>query len=566
MLTDQTPSESVPGDSAPTEHESAAKANSTVITTWCLALTLGLLAVGMQWLKADSRFRASMSLSAATKLVLSESAIAAEPDQIFRGAADGLVSVLDPYSSYLSPEDYGLFKEESEGEYVGIGIELHVVDGSATITEVYPQSPAADALLRPGDRIVSIDGAPTHLMNVAEVQDHLRGEAEAPVTIGIERTGVPERTVHLERRAVAIEAFPIAGVSRSGVGYIRWVHFSEGSADRLAAIIEDLLVEEPTGIILDLRGNPGGLLDEAVAAAGLFMPADTKVCTLIDAQGERIPYYTESHLAPDFHGPLVIVQDETSASSAEVLIAALHDGGRVVTVGRRSFGKGWVQSIFPLDTLGAIRLSVAHYATPSGALLGNPAEARAQYDSIIAGRPWDGTGLEPDVHVDRPPTDVWEHVVSDVATLSEFVTAYADDWPAVGAEDSGDLLDALRQWLDGKDQPAPPRLGDSLLASVKAKAATSPDPKRWTACEKLLEAAMTEESALVRKREEPQLLRYLWEKHLQYVDQPDPGEMEALLDLDPDLSVARDLVEQPERYEILLEKTAAFEQHALSGP
>lgn len=566
MLVPEPSSESAPDDSESTDSAAAAHPGSPVIGTWCLALTLALLAVGMQWLKGDARFRASASLSTAARLILMESAIAAEPEQIFRGAADGLVSVLDPYSSYMSPEDYGLFKEESEGEYIGIGIDLRVVNGLVTITEVYPQSPAADALLRPGDRIVSINGTPTHAMDFSAVRDSLHGETGEAVTLDIERSGIPNRTVRLVRRAVAIEAFPIAGVSRSGVGYIRWVHFSVGSADRLAAIIEDLVIEEPTGIILDLRGNPGGVLEEAITAAGLFVPANTKVCTLIDAQGMRIPYYTESHLPPDFHGPLVIVQDESSASSAEVLIAALHAAGRAVTVGRRSFGKGWVQSIFPLDTLGALRLSVARYETPDGALLGDPVEARAQYDSILAGRPWSGTGLQPDETIEKPEDDSWQSVVPDLALLSEFVTAYADDWPAVGAEDSDMLLDELQRWLGDQNQPRPPQIGDSLLAEIQKDAPTSPNPKKWAACAKLLDAAMTKEAALLMKREQPQLLLYLWEKRLQYVDQPDPGELEALLDLDPDLSAARDLVEQPERYELLLKHHSETQEHATAVP
>ncbi len=564
MVTTEPTSQSTLDESDSAVQESAIQPRSPVIGTWCLALTLALLAIGMQWLRGDDRFRASVSLSTAAKLILSESAVAAEPDQIFYGAAQGLVSVLDPYSSYLSPQDYGFFNEEAEGEYVGIGIEVHVVDGNVTLTEVYPQSPAADALLRPGDRIANIDGASTQSMDFPDVQEHLRGETGTAVVIDVERSGAPRRTVRLVRRAVAIEAFPIVGLSRSGVGYIRWVHFSIGSADRLAAIVEDLVIEEPIGIILDLRGNPGGVLDEAIMAAGLFLPSNAEVCTLIDAQGDRIPYYTESQLPPDFHGPLVLVQDETSASSAEVLIAALHDGGRAVTVGRRSFGKGWVQSIFPLDTLGAIRLSVARYATPSGALLGDPAQAREQYDSILAGKPWAGTGLEPDVDVAIPSTGTWEHVVSDVATLSEFVAAYADDWPAVDANDSGELLDELQNWLDGKDQPAPHRLGDSLLVSVQEKAVTSPNSKRWAVCAKLLKTAMERETELLMQREEPQLLRYLWEKRLRYVDRPDPGEVEVLLDLDPDLSAARDLLEQPERYQLLLEQAIQPQEHARS--
>ena len=565
MLTYKAPSATTLTGTETSEGDPSPRTRSSLIGIWCLVLTLGILAQSLQCLRGDDRFRASASLSTAAKLILSESMVPVEPEAVFHGAAQGMISVLDPYSSYLSPQDFELFNEESEGEYVGIGIEVRVVDGVVTLSDVYPQSPAADALLRPGDRITTIDGASTRSLNFAAVVEKLRGEAGTPVGLEIERSGAPRREVRLIRRAVAIEAFPISGVSRSGVAYVRWSYFSAGSADRLAAIVEELVVDEPIGLILDLRGNPGGVLDEATAAAGLFLPPNSEVCTLVDAQGQRTPYFTTSSLPPDFVGPLIIVQDELSASSAEVLIAALRDGGRAVTIGRRSFGKGWVQNIFPLDSLGAIRLSVARYETPSGAMLGDPVKAREQYDSIYAGAPWSGAGLEPDVKIPASSAGTSGNMISDVATLAEFVVTYADEWPAVGAEDSAALLGELHGWLEGRNLESPSCLGDSLLLSLKEKSRGSELPAEWANCAELLEEALQEESDLVRRRDEPQILRHLWERRLLYAERPDPGEVEALLDLDPDLAAARDLLEQPERYQILRNRPPNPEKVSVSG-
>lgn len=529
------------------------KARSAIIGVWSLAALIALLGVSLDWLRADERFGASASLSIAARLIMERSAIAAHPEEVLQAAAQGMMSALDPYSAYLSPRELELFQEESEGEYVGIGVEVRIVGGALTVSDVYPQSPAADAFVRPGDRITAVDGTATTGMEFEEVLELMHGDAGSAVRLEIETSGPKRRELTLIRRPITIEPFPIVGATRSGVAYVRWAQFSIGSADRLAAIIEDLMIEEPIGLILDLRGNPGGILDEAIAAAGLFLPTRSEVCTLVDPRGDPIHEFTTSAIPPVFHGPLVIVQDEMSASSAEVLAAALRDAGRAAIVGRRSFGKGWVQNIFPLDNAGALRLSTARYATPSGSLLGDPVQARALYDSVLAGRPWEGSGLMPDTAVAATTEGAWERALFQSGTLPEFVAEYTDEWPATGAADAKQLLKELRKWLNARDLIHPPSAADSLLTNLGSTEREHRLARQHAKCTKLLQSAIDREIDLVLSREQPRLLRYLWEKRLLQLDRPDPGELEALLELDPDLSAARDLLEQPERYRSLIE-------------
>ncbi|MGD8605112.1 MAG: S41 family peptidase [Anaerolineales bacterium] len=541
-------------DSRPTEDtKRGIVTRSTVIGVWSLAAVLALLLAGLTWLRTDPRFSPAAGLTAAARLVFERSVAAADPDKVFEAAARGMMSALDPYSMYLSPREFELFQSESEGEYVGIGAEVQIVNGFVTIFDVYPQSPAADALLRPGDRIMSIDGTSTEDLDLGDVLELMHGEIGTTVQLEIETSGLTVRELTLTRRPIIIEPFPIVGETRSGIGYVRWAQFSIGAADRLAAIVEEFNIEEPIGLILDLRGNPGGVLSEAVAAAGLFLPSHSDVCTLVDSRGSESFTFETSAIPSVYHGPLVIVQDDMTASSAEVLAAALQDAGRAVIVGQRSFGKGWVQSIFPLDDGGAIRLSTARYTTPSGTQLGDPAHARALYDSVIAGRPWTGIGLVPDIEVPETPADAWVESLLHSGLLLEFVAKYVDDWPATGAYDSELLIGELHKWLKRRPHAFTTSAADSLLASLQS------NPDRWqsarlhASCIKKLKAAIKKEILLLRKREHPQLLRYLWEQRLLGLGQVDPGELEALLDADPDLATARDLLEQPERYNSVIE-------------
>lgn len=514
-----------------------------------------LIAGAWLWLRRDERYISARILNSVATLVLEESPFGADPSLVLSGAAEGMTSVLDPYSSYLSSFEYELFQEESEGEYVGIGVGVRVRSGMVIVTEVRPQSPAADVFIEPGDRLVAIDGVSLSGRDLVETAQLMRGPEGSIVSVTLEKSTGESRSIQIVRRRLDIDAFPIVGVTRSGIAYIRWSHFSDGSGDRLAALIEDLRLEEPLGLVLDLRGNPGGLLDEAVTAAGIFLPAGTTVCTLVDATGEEPIEYTTAAATSPFEGPVLVVQDELASSASEVLIGALHDAHRALTVGRRTTGKGWVQNLFPLESEGALRLSTARYKTPSGMFLGDPAAARAQYDSMLTGGEWRGVGIAPDIEITGMEPGSWERSLLAEGIFFELATSLKDNWPAADAEDSDLLLAELRRWADSL--AILPESGGQLLLSQLATDSGA-YPVSGEIREQLAEAVELDDEILF-DRESEGLLRRLWEERLLRVADPDPGELDALFDLDPDLRAARDLIEQPDRYRTVLHGGAESE-------
>jgi carboxyl-terminal processing protease len=522
---------------------------------WLLVSAV-ILVSGIHWLRDDPRQRAAAVLTAASRLILDSAAMQVDPALMVQSGAEGLTSVLDPYSSYLPPEEYDSFLEETEGEYIGIGVEIASRDGQTVIYNVFPQTPAAEAFVRPGDRITSINGESTSGLRASQVVRKMKGPAGAPVTLTIERAGSRTRTIVLTRRKVAVEVFPVVGITRSGVACIRWTQFTAGSGDRLAAIVEDLLVDRPIGLVLDLRGNPGGILEEAVTAAGVFLPTGTVVCRLSGRGSDRATEFVTTTSPLSYRGPVVVVQDGSTASASEIFIAALHDAGRALTVGRRSFGKGWVQTVTPLGEMGALRLSTARYTTPAGVLVGDPWRARRQYDSTLEGYEPEGGGLIADVVIPDHGIGQWEEALLQAGVFSDFVVANSDEWPAAGVEDSVVLLDALRLWSDSAGIHLE-GLGRQLMDHLKVEWNVLGAPARADSLTGLLDRALRRDGELLFSREHRRFLRRLWEERLLMAADLDPGELEALLEFDPDLAVARDLIEQPERYRLMLESSQA---------
>lgn len=511
-----------------------------------LAAVVLLVSLSLVWLRKDERLGGALVLATAVRLVYSQAVLLPSPQTAFEAAATGMMSALDPFSSYLSPTEYAWFTEEAEGEYVGIGIEIKASPAGIMVVHVFPQSPAADAMIRPGDRIVAIGSHPTAGFTPSDALRVMRGEAGTAVTIEIETRDGGHRTLTLARERVPIEPFPVFGISRSGVAYIRWSQFSSGSGDQLAALLEDLNVAEPVGLILDLRGNPGGILSEAVTAAGCFLPPDQLVCRLAErGMQSRVDYLT-APTPSGYQGPLVIVMDETSASASEVLAAALWEAKRVVTVGRQSFGKGWVQAVFPLGDAGALRLSTARYYTPQGNSLGDPYRGAGdgEQDSIV---PWaPGSGLLPDVAVESRAVGVWERALSRAGVFSELAGVFAQDWP-----DPSELPEILNRWCDSL-HILPEGTAGVLLDHLQSEWSDSGTAEALGRSTDQLRVAAGEDAALLFAREGDQLLLRIWEKRFVTVARPDPGELETFFDLDPDLRVARDILEEPERYRSIL--------------
>ncbi len=297
---------------------------------------------------------------------------------LFYGAQAGVVAALgDPYSIFFPPEDAAEFATELSGRFSGIGAEVGVRDGKLVIIAPLPGTPAERAGLKPGDVLLAIDGEDTYGMPVDVAISKIRGERGTSVTLRLERDG-EAKTTPIQRETIVV---PDVKVTYEGsVAVIRVYHFNEHAAEEFNEALVAVAARRPTGVVLDLRGNPGGYLDQAVSIAGAWLNEGDVVAMERRSDGSTSSYGADST------GPLratetAVLVDGGSASASEIVAGALQDYGKATLVGQKTFGKGSVQSLLQLDDGSAIKLTTAAWLTPKG---------RAIND----------VGIEPDVAVE----------------------------------------------------------------------------------------------------------------------------------------------------------------------
>jgi carboxyl-terminal processing protease len=289
-------------------------------------------------------------------------------ERMYNLAVEGMLRELgDPHTTYLAPRRYTGLTETTTGNYGGLGIEIDVRDGEITVVAPIPGGPAEEAGILTGDRIVEVGGTPTRSLSPDSMLTMLRGKPGTSATITIERPGIgTPLPFTLTRREIHREAIRRAVMLRDGVGYVDVDTFSDSTAQELAAAVERLRERGATRLIIDLRGNPGGLLDAGVAVTDLFLDPGQKV---VEMRG-RIPQANRQFVdkAPQRWAtmPLVVLVNEGSASASEIVAGALQDHDRAAIVGRPTFGKGSAQSVSPLPGGGALKVTTALWYTPSG--------------------------------------------------------------------------------------------------------------------------------------------------------------------------------------------------------
>jgi carboxyl-terminal processing protease len=281
--------------------------------------------------------------------------------------AEQLPTLLDdPYTHFLTADEYHAFMTDERASTVGIGIDYIGHRGELMVTRVFPNSPAATAGLLAGDRITTVDGRALFGRTTSASAALLRGSDGSASELVLVRHGdtfgahVTRRTA--SRWMVDAELRP-SGAHR--VGYVALLDFSEGTGDLVRAAVSDLLARGADRLVLDLRGNPGGWAKEAVAVASVFLPAESPVLVERSVQFDDTTYFT--HADPvTTEVPMVVLTDRQTASSAEIVSGALHDAGRATLMGARTFGKGRIQDVAVLSTGGAFKFTIAQYFTPSG--------------------------------------------------------------------------------------------------------------------------------------------------------------------------------------------------------
>lgn len=282
------------------------------------------------------------------------------------GALDGLLRALDPHSQFMDADLYKDMQEETAGAFGGVGVVVTIRDGMLTIVSPIEDTPGFRAGLLSGDRIVEIDGESTEEMGMEDVVKHLRGDPGTEVSLGILRENEPGlKTVDLVRAMIDVPSVKDARMIEDGIGYVRVLQFNEPTAEDLRAAVSGLATQGLRGLVLDLRGNPGGLLPSAVDVCRLFLPSGSPVVFTRGRGGEIEQTFQAIGNALFADLDLAVLINGGSASASEIVAGALKDNRRAVLVGERTFGKGSVQSLIPLDDGEAVRLTTARYYTPS---------------------------------------------------------------------------------------------------------------------------------------------------------------------------------------------------------
>lgn len=349
---------------------------------------------------ADSSLKKLRTLVDVLEFVKENYVEQTDTDQLVSGAIKGVVEELDDFSAYLDPKDYKELKNETKGEFGGLGMRLQKVDGYITVMTPMPGTPAFKAGIMPQDRILFVDDKDVADMKLDEAVALMRGKAGSKVKLTLSRKNdqgayekLPDITL---KRAMIVPEVVYHRMLPGQVGYIYLVDFSGHSTDEVQKALVDLQKQGMQSLVLDLRFNPGGLLTGAVDIAKLFLPDGEMI---VYTQGRKQEYYQEfktsgTPLYPDL--PLAVLINQGSASASEIVSGALQDNHRAVVVGQRSFGKASVQQVLPLSGGAGLRLTIAKYYTPSGRLI-----QRNYRDKTKA----DEGGIFPDVEVYFTPEE-----------------------------------------------------------------------------------------------------------------------------------------------------------------
>jgi len=325
--------------------------------------------------------------------------------QLLQAAIRGMVSSLDPYSAYLDGDEYDEVKISSSGQYSGVGIEVSMEDEEVVVVSPFEGSPAALAGIRSGDVIATIDGIPVNTNNLADTIGRMRGKEGTTVKIGILREGSTEPLqITLKRSRVELRSVK-SELLEPGMGYVRISQFSETTGDDLEAALKDLRKRNGgaalKGLVLDLRNNPGGVLEAAVSVSDAFL--DSGIIVSAKGRTPESKFQMDATPGDALNGaPIVVLVNGGSASAAEIVAGALKDNHRAKLMGRTTFGKGSVQTVIPLPGDRAVKLTTSLYYTPSGISINH-------------------RGIAPDIELPRDPKPPSPSVPADAPLLQRDV-------------------------------------------------------------------------------------------------------------------------------------------------
>src|SRR5689334_17599567 len=332
---------------------------------FCLAL-VPVLAGGFVFQEHESQQGARL-LDQVLSIVSTRFVDTVDQATLYEKAARGLVHELnDPYSVLLSPKELSSFNAQTNGRYAGIGMEIAETQGFITVQRVFPHTPAEQAGVQEGDRINFIDTTNIRGWTVSQTSDALKGNPGSRVLVKFSRPGVPELIpITFTRAVINIPAVPYAIMLDGNIGYIPLLQFNESARDEIESSVTKLSRQGAKGIVIDLRGNPGGILDQSLSVSNLFLRKGQQISSIRARNGENQTFVaSDDPVAPTI--PLILLTDGRSASASEILAGAVQDHDRALIVGTTSYGKGLVQSLYQLEGGYALKMTTAKWYTPSG--------------------------------------------------------------------------------------------------------------------------------------------------------------------------------------------------------
>lgn len=478
---------------------------------------IALLIVGLVYALAGNLYTSLEEFAQVASVVNSHYMEEIDSEDLIRAGIRGMMETLDPYSEFLDPKSHRALMEDTHGQFEGLGIEITIKDGWLTVISPLEDTPAERMGIQAGDRIIEIEGRSTEGITAEEAVAKLRGKKGTVVNVTIEREGIREPMGYtIERDIISLRAVPYFGVAPGGIGYVRLNRFSDISSDELKEAVSDLLREDIKGLILDLRGNPGGLLTEAVAVASVFLEPDRLVVeTKGKAKSQNKEFRSSGKpLYPDL--PLAVLVDGGSASGSEIVAGAIQDWDRGVIIGDTTFGKGLVQNVIQLKDGAGLKLSTAKYLIPSGRSIQKPEnlagavsaletdleEEAVAPDSGGAKRKfftkggrvvYGDNGIAPDLVVPHQRLSPLEYNLLAKLSFFDFAVHYTATHPDLprGFEVDDAMLSEFKQFLESKDftyQTSSEVELEELKEAVKEEKASEKISGRIEDLERLLRA------------------------------------------------------------------------------
>jgi carboxyl-terminal processing protease len=400
---------------------------------------------------------------------------------LYRHMVQGMLRQLgDPHSTWLSPERLQRLMERTQANYAGVGLQVDIRDQWPTVLSIFPGSPAERAGIEIGDRIVEVKGQPTRGWTVDETVRAVRGTPGTSVPLVIERPGTAmHAALTVAREAIHLRAVRRAMLLEGGTGYVDVNEFSEVVTQELVAAVDSLVKAGATGLVLDLRGNPGGLLDQGVAVSDLFLDREQRIVSVRGRGGVADRVYADSAAQRWPTLPLVLLVNGGTASASEIVAGALQDHDRALVIGSTTFGKGSAQDVFPLPHGGALKLTTARWYTPAGRSISRrthalpvaagddddeapaPDDTTARFRTDAGRRVRGGGGIAPDVTV--VDSTASEEELELQRALGPKLATFRD---AI-AEEASTLK--ARHALTGPDFPVTAAMRDALWQRMKAK-------------------------------------------------------------------------------------------------